>query len=565
MLLEIHIRDFALLDKVDLSFSKGLNILTGETGAGKSIVIDSVNFILGEKQSKDIIRTGQESAYVEGVFDIESNELKSVMNDNGIEFDDILVISREINQSGRSISRINGRTVTVSMLKQISKYLIDIHGQHEHQSLLNEDKHIDILDSFCGEGFQEIKARYAEQYNELKDIESEIQKATVDEQYRLRRMDLLTFQIQEIEEASLKINEDEELIAKRNVMANSEKIYAALSSVYQVLYEGEEKQCAYDEIGASVIQIQAIEKYNEKLKDIRGSLEEVYYKLEDTINNIRDFRDSIDFDVSELDDVELRLDLINKMKRKYGASIEEILKYYEDIKEELSNIERNEEILDELNKKREDILCMLNVDADKITEIRKKSAEKLENSIEKELKYLGMEKAIFKVEVEERDRLLQNGRNYVYFTMSANPGEPLRPLSKIASGGEMSRIMLAIKSVIADIDSISTLIFDEIDTGISGRTAQSVAEKMSIISKSHQLLCVTHLAQIAAMADEHFKIEKVVNNNVTTTKVYKLDRKRQYEELARILGGAVVTELTRNSAKEMIELAEVLKQKIRKN
>ncbi|TDT61932.1 DNA repair protein RecN [Fonticella tunisiensis] len=563
MLLELHVKNFALIDRVDLEFAEGLNILTGETGAGKSIIIDSVNFLLGDKQSKDIIRTGEESAYVEGVFEVRNEEFNRLLLENGIETDEVVVITREINQSGRSISRINGRTVTVGLLKQAGKYLIDIHGQHEHQSLLDEDSHMDILDSFCGESFQALKKEYRQKYADLKEIKRELNKLNADEQYKLRRMDLLSFQIQEISEANLKIGEDEELAKRKDILANSEKIISNLAAAYESLYEGEEKGCAYDLMGVGISHLESIEKYDENLSKMKTSLEDLYYQLKDIIDEIREYRDSIDFDPEELNDIEARLDLINRLKRKYGSTIEEILQYYDKIKEELSKIERSEEIIEDMNKKKDEYLKNLREIAAQMTEIRKKTALRLKEAIEKELKYLGMERAIFKVEVKEREELGENGNDNVYFTMTANPGEPLRPLSKVASGGEMSRIMLAIKSVIADVDRIPTLIFDEIDTGISGRTAQSVAEKMVLIAKNHQILCVTHLPQIASMADVHFKIQKFINNDKTVTTVQKLEYIDQVDELARMLGGAIVTELTRNHSKEMLELARDLKYKIR--
>lgn len=563
MLLQLHIKNFALIDNVNIDFSNGLNILTGETGAGKSILIDSVNFVLGEKQSKDIIRTDEEFAYVEAVFE-SSDEINDILNLNGIESDDILIISREINLNGRTVSRINNRTVTVNLLKQISSLLIDIHGQHEHQSLLNENSYIDILDSFCGDEFKEVKYEFKDIYNKVREIEKEIEKLEENEEYKLKRMDLLKYQIQEISEADLKNGEDEELIKRRNILSNSEKIYSSLSLIYSELYGGENRECAYDKIGTSISNIESVEKYDEKLKDIRCSMEDVYYKLEDIIDIIRDYKDSLEFDSEELERIESRLDLINNLKRKYGNSIESIQSYLIKIKEEYSLIERNEEIIEKNKKELERLNIKLYELTDKITNERKQTALKLEKLIENELKYLGMEKALFKIVIDKKNKITDNGNDDVLFTMTANPGEPLKPLNKVASGGEMSRIMLAIKTVIADIDKIPTLIFDEIDTGISGRTAQCVAEKMSGISNSHQILCVTHLPQIASMADVHFKIEKNVNEEKTFTKVYKLDDNEKIEELSRMLSGAQVTKITRSHAKEMIELAQNFKKQTKK-
>lgn len=564
MLLELHIKDFALIDSADLKFEKGLNILTGETGAGKSIVIDSVNFIMGDKQSRDIIRTGAESAYVEGVFDANSEEASHILQENGIDEEDVLIISREINQNGRSISRINGKTVTVSLLKQVMKYIIDIYGQHQHQSLLDEQNHIQILDSFCGSSIIEIKKQYKALYEQIKEIENQIDRINLDEKDRQRKLGLLSYQINEINEAKLKPNEDEELYKKREVLANAEKIYSSLSNAYNILYSSEEQNSSYDGIGSSIGYLEGIEKYDEKLENIKNELKDVYYNLEGIVDEIREYKDNIDFEPDVLNQVEIRLDLINSLKMKYGNSIEEILAYCERSSSELNELVNNNQTIDKLSQKKKDGYIKLNKLAEDISKIRKEVAVKLEDRIEEELRYLGMDKASFKIVVEDNESLNEDGKNKVYFMMTANVGEPLKPLSKVASGGELSRIMLAIKSVIADVDSIPTLIFDEIDTGISGRAAQAVAEKMCLISKNHQVLCVTHLPQIASMADVHFKIEKNIIDGKTYTNVLKLNDKGQTEELARMLGGAILTDLTRKHSIEMKSLANDLKGKIRK-
>lgn len=555
MLLELHINNFALIDRLDISFSSGLNILTGETGAGKSIIIDSVNFVLGERQTRDIIRTGQESAYVEGVFDTKSSELCEMLKDNGIEEEDITILSREINLGGRSIARINGRTVTLGTLKQVGRLLIDIHGQHEHQSLLDEEKHIYILDSFCPASFKTLKAEYVEHYSRLTQVEAKLQKLKTDDQYKLRRMDLISFQINEISDANLVSGEDSELVKRKAILTNSEKIYQSLSNVYEQLYSGGESKSAYDNIGGSIVLLEGISCFDEKLKEYKLTLEDIYYRMEDVLQEIRAYRDGVEYNQEELDQIEQRLDLINMLKRKYGNTIEDILEYKSKISLEMEQMERSEEIISELEKEKSGITEKLKSLASSMTLVRQETAEELKAQVEDELKYLGMEKAVFKAEILIRRELNQNGQDDVAFLLTANPGEPLRPLSRVASGGEMSRIMLALKSVMADIDRIPTLIFDEIDTGISGRTAQAVGERMCSIARNHQLLCVTHLPQIAAMADTHFKIEKMVNNEVTTTNVTRLSDEEQIEELGRLLGGVQVTDLTRQHAREMKKLA----------
>lgn len=563
MLIELHIRNFALIDSIDLEFYNGFNVLTGETGAGKSIIIDSVNFILGDKQTKEIIRTGENTAFAEAVFDISDNmRLIELLSQDGIEADDLLIISREINQSGRSISRINGRTVTVSNLKRISTLLIDIHGQHEHQSLLDEAFHIEILDSFCGEDFLNDKIKFGSLYHRLKTIDKELEKLKSDEQEKLRRIDLLRFQIQEISDSKLIIGEDEELKKRKDILVNSEKIFNVLNTCYQNLYEDEEKGSAFDKIGASITGLESIEKYDISITEMSNNLKDVYYKLEDIIEVIRGYKETIEFDENELSEIEFRLDLINRLKRKYGNTVNEIIYYLNNITEELIITEKSDEVINNYHNERNKLLDEIVLLGKKLSNKRIHTAGLLEKNIEGELKYLGMEKAVFQINIENSESIKENGYDIVGFKISTNLGEPPKALIKVASGGEMSRIMLAIKSAIAGVDRISTLIFDEIDTGISGRTAQAVAEKMSLISLKHQLLCVTHLPQIAAMADYHFKIEKVVSGDKTCTNVKKMDEKEKVEELARMLGGAVVTDLTRQHSKEMLELAKNTKIKI---
>lgn len=563
MLLELRIKNFALIDELNINFSQGFNVLTGETGAGKSILIDSVNFLVGEKFNKEIIRTGCDFAFVEGIFEIKNKEIFKILEGYGIESDDYLVIAREINQNNKSIIRINGRTTNLSIIREISKLLIDIHGQHEHQSLLDESKHIDILDSFCGNEFKNIKEEYRNVFDRVKQIEKELEKLTQDEQYRLRKIDLLKFQTQEIQEANLKDGEEQELIQRRDILKNSEKIYSCLNTAYQKIYENELYESAFDSIGSALVSIENIAEFDSKLNDIKLNLEDVYYKLQDAVENIRDYRDKIEYNDNELNEIEHRLDLINKLKRKYGSSIEEILDYYSKIEKELIDLEKSDELIEELESQLKIENEKLHSLSNNITDLRQKTAIYLKEKIEAELKYLGMERAVFEVKVEEKEKFDYNGNNEVKFMITSNPGEPLRPLHKVASGGEISRIMLAIKSVVADVDEIPVLIFDEIDTGISGRTAQSVAEKMILISKNHQILCVTHLPQIASMADKHFKIQKIVIDDKTVTRVNDLKNEERIEEIARMLGGAIVTELTKVNAKEIIELAEQLKVKIR--
>ncbi|MCX7846321.1 MAG: DNA repair protein RecN, partial [Dictyoglomaceae bacterium] len=528
------------------------------------IIIDSINFLLGEKQSKDIIRRGKDFAYVEGVFLCNNVKLQEELREFGIDFDEYVIITREININGKNVSRINGRTVTVNFLKQVARFLIDLHGQHEHQSLLNDENYIKILDSFCSKDeLNTIKLKYMEYYEKFNNIDKKIDELRKDEQYKLQKLDILSFQIEEIEKANLKIGEEEELIKRRNLLSNAEKIFSSLANAYERLYQKSEGYSAYDEISFSLSQIDNISKFDESYLNLKMDLEDIYYRLEDIIERLRNFKEEIEFNPDELNLIEERLDLINRLKRKYGKSIQEILDYYQRIKEEYENIENSEKIVDELLKEKEEYFHKLTYYANILTSLRKETADKLSKRIEEELKYLGMEKAKFLVLVNEMDKFTSNGKDEIEFLFSANPGESLKKLNKVASGGEISRIMLAIKTVIADIDEIPTLIFDEIDTGISGRTAQAVAEKICLISKTHQILCVTHLPQIAAMADRHFVINKETSDEKTTTTVQLLKENEKVDEIARLVGGAIVTDLTIKHAKEMLEIANRLKQTIK--
>lgn len=567
MLLELSIQDFALIDRLRLQFGKGLNIMTGETGAGKSIIIDSVNFVLGERSSKDIIRTGMDKTEVTAVFEnINNDDLAKIMEEYGIEADDdVLILYRELNTSGRSLCRVNGRTVTTSVLKSIGNFLIDIHGQHEHQSLLNENNHIELLDTFGGNGVSKLKEEVAGSYREVRHIKHQLKSITGDEIERERKLNFLDYQIKEIDGAKLKVGEEEELLKQRTILNNAEKLYSVLSSCYSTLYESQdEDRSVFDKLGYVISELRSISGIDEKINNIYKSIEDTYYTLESAITDIREYRDSIDFNLELINEVESRLDLISKLKRKYGKTVKDILAYRESIYKEMQDIQNSEETAEKLRKQLNAAEATLEDKSRQLSECRKKIAERLGMSITGELKYLGMDKSRFEVslDVSKKDGQIiynENGMDIVSFLISTNPGEPLKPLSKIASGGEISRIMLAIKIVLADTDKISSLIFDEIDTGISGRAAQAVAEKLSQISLSHQVICVTHLPQIASMADNHFYIEKKVSSGKTSTDVKKLDDKSRISEIARMLGSAKITDLTLKHAEEMITMAGGIK------
>lgn len=558
MLLELTVQDFALIDRLRLEFSDGLNILTGETGAGKSIIIDSVSFVLGGRSSKDIIRTGTDKTEVQAVFtSIDSPEFIELIQSYGIESDDgIIILSRELNTSGKGMCRINGKALTSSVLKNIGNYLLDIHGQHEHQSLLNEENHIDMLDMFGGSSIFALKEEVKNIYGEVQHIKQQLKSMQGDDYERERKLSLLDYQIREIDDAKLITNEEEELLTERNILNNAGKIFSVLSKSYNSLYAGEDGNASiFDRIGYILSELRGISNIDERIDAIYKNIEDAYYTIESSVGDLRSYRDKIDFNPERIEEIETRLDLINKLKRKYGKTIADILNYRNDIYNEKQEIENSEEIIEKLKSELKDKIGILDGKCASLSRMRKAAAKKLEDSILNELKFLGMEKSKFQVEfnVLMKDNTIsynEKGFDIIRFLMSANLGEPLKPLSKIASGGEISRIMLAIKTVLADTDRIPSLIFDEIDTGISGRAAQAVAEKLGQISKNHQVICVTHLPQIASMADAHFYISKSEVSGKTKTSVESLDNAMRVKEIARMLGGAKLTELTIKHARK---------------
>lgn len=572
MLLQLEINNIALIEKVSIEMGKGLNILTGETGAGKSIIIDSINAILGARIPKDLIRTGTEKALVEAIFQVDNERLADLFESIGIEpeEDGTLIISREFTLSGKNTCRVNGKMATVSMLKEIGERIIDIHGQFDNQSLLRTENHIELLDSFGGGQIGILKREYSSLLAEYKGIKSKLNEISGDKRERERKIDLLQFQIDEIKKARLKTGEEEELNKQRLILANSEKIINALSYAYDLLFSsGNNKSSASDGINAALSELNNITRIDEKFGDIIKRLEDLSYQLEDIIHDIREERDNIEYNPELLEQIEERLDLIFKLKRKYGSSIEEVLEYCKKIQYDLEEILRSAEIANELNQQLEVLDDKLYRLAQQINSERLKAIKLLEDKIGDELNDLEIKRAQFKVNIEFDDtvdangerKYTQNGLDKVEFLISPNAGEPLKPLSKIASGGEMSRIMLAIKTILADVDKIPTLIFDEIDIGVSGRAAQKVGEKLSYISRKHQVICVTHLAQIACMADNHFLIEKISDRNITRTQVKKLAAAAVKSEIARIIGGATISEITKKHAEEMLKNAQELKKR----
>lgn len=559
MLLNLHVKNMALIRELEIDFGKGFNILTGETGAGKSILIGSVNVALGMQSFKGFVREDTTSALVELVFSVESQELKKKieMLEIPVEDDQVIISRRLIN--GRSISKVNGETVTLTQVRELASLLIDIHGQHEHQSLLHKKNHLQILDEYAKEKLAPYKEQGAEIYARYAKIRKKLEASTLDEAARKKESDFLQFEIEEIDRAELKNGEDEELEERFKKLSNARKIAGNAGEAYALTGDGENGESASDLISAAVQRLQMVEEFDEQLQELESQLSEIENLLSDFNREMSGYLGDLTFDDYEFEQLEKRLDEINRLKVKYGQSITEILAYREEKAQRLEELLNYDSYLGQLQKEYEEQENLLRENAKKMSAIRKQYAEELAEQIRKELKDLNFLETNFEMEMTESAPLSANGFDEACFLISMNPGSPMRMLGDVASGGELSRIMLAIKTVLADKDQTDTLIFDEIDVGISGRTAQKVSEKMAVIARSRQVLCITHLAQIASMADHHFYIEKTVKNGVTETGIRELNLEESEEELARILGGAQITETTLKSAREMKEMADATK------
>lgn len=565
MLLELEVKNFALIDHLHLQFEKGLNILTGETGAGKSILIDAVNMAIGERADREFVRTGANKCIIQAVFSYSKvNRLEAFFEDYGIEVDSdqTIVVTREIYSNGRSVCRVNGTIITQTVLKTITQQLIDIHGQHQHQSLLDPQSHITLLDAYGGAETLTLLSEIAEQYQHLTNLQGRLKKICSNEMERERKIDLLRFQIQEIEAAKLVIGEEEELNRQKHLLANSEKIFKAVGDTYDLLHDGNLHKPILDNLSFTVNQLHQVAEFDERLQYFYETIEDLQYKLEDITREIRDYRDTIEFDPVLLEEIEERLDLITSLKRKYGKSIQEIIDYLQEITEELFMIENSEKEINFLKSEIKSHRAKMEASALQLSGIRKEIASSLEKSLTNILQTLNMGKVTFQVQIQptldqqQQYKLSPKGFDQVEFLISTNLGEPLKPLAKIASGGEMSRIMLALKKILASVDHVPTLIFDEIDTGISGKTAQVVGQNMYDIARNHQIICITHLPQIASLADCHFLIEKREEAHSTMTIVKKLNKGEQIKEVGRLLGGEL-TNITLQHAEEMIEQANL--------
>ncbi len=547
MLTSLKIENVAIIESAAIEFGCGLNVLTGETGAGKSIVIDSINAILGERTSRDIIRTGAQSAKVYAVFEDVNERVRNFLDENGIDCEDgVLIINRTLSREGKNVCRINGAPVTVSMLREIGGELIDIHGQHDNQSLLSPEKHCGFVDSFADNA--DLITDYREKYGRLCEIRSKLKKLTTDESSKSQRIDFLTYQIDELEKAEITIGERDELKARKSLINNSQKVIESLNIAYEAL---KADGAGIDMITDAESEIANASAYMETLGEASEKITDIRYELEDIAETVRDAMTEVDFDPSELEDIDERLDLLYRLSKKYGDTEEEMLEYLEKARAELDNIAFSEERVKELQKQEKEALAETETAACKLTESRKTAGEKLSNAICSELEFLDMPNVRFVVKCNDIG-LTENGKDEIEFLISANAGEEPKPLAKIASGGELSRIMLAIKNVLAETDGVDTMIFDEIDTGVSGRAAQKIAMKLRSASKGRQVICVTHLAQIAAQGDVHLYISKSVSDGKTYTNIKSLIEEERVAEIARIMGGMEITKLQLESAREML-------------
>ena len=554
MLEHLHVKNLALIREAEIDFTEGLNILTGETGAGKSIVIGSVGLALGGKVSKDLVRPGADFGLAELVFSVTSERLKDRLKElDVIPEDGQIILSRKI-MNGKSINKINGETVTLNQLRETAALLIDVHGQHEHQSLLQKKKHLEILDEYAKEELQPIKEKLAAAYTEWKKLTEEQKNARMDEESRMRELSLLEFETKEIEDAGLSIGEDEELEQRYRKMTGAKRLMEAAGTAYG-LTGYEEAEGAGTAIGRALRELQGVQSLDEDLRDLTGQLSDIDSLLNDFNRELSDYVSSLEFAGEEFEQVEERLNQLNHLKSKYGKTLEAVLEYGQRQQERLAALQDYDAYLARLEKQTAEKERELEGLCEEASVIRKRYAEVLCAKIRGHLIDLNFLDVEFELEFDRISGYTSGGFDDAEFVISTNPGESLRPLTKIASGGELSRIMLAIKTVLADKDQIETVIFDEIDVGISGRTAQKVSEKMMLIGRSRQVICITHLAQIAAMADTHFRIEKQVADGGTRTEIRRLTEAESVEELARILGGAEITDAVFQNASEMKELA----------
>lgn len=562
MLVVLNIKNFALIQELSVEFGAGFNILSGETGAGKSILIDTIDYVLGGKFSKDLIRYGEDKTYVEAIFDIENDEIYTLLNNLNIEADELLVVSRETTISGKSIIKVNGKTIVLSQLKKIREKLLDIHGQHQNQSLLSKGTHILYLDEYNSENISPLLEQFEIFKNRYSEIEDKINELKGNED-REKLLDYIKFQIEDIEKAKLKPGEEEDLREQYNILANAEKISSSLINSYNYLNNNPQGNSVLELLSKVISELSHSEMHLEKIKDKRVQVEEAYYLLEESTRDIRDIANEVYYDENELAAINERIYEISLYKKKYGNSIDEILQFLEKLKNQYDEFINSEEIILKLKKELSVIEKEMKDIGLKLHEFRCMSAKDLEVRIKEELSYVGLEKAIINIDVNLSEEANSRGYDDVQFLISANPGEPLKPLEKVLSGGELSRIMLALKCVFVDKDKIPTLIFDEIDTGISGAIGKRVGEKMYQVSVKHQVLCITHLPQIAALSDNHYFVSKKVENGKTFTQIRMLNEEDKVCEIAKMIGGDNLSDVAIDNSREMVKLADIKKKEIK--
>lgn len=557
MLQNLHVKNLALIDESEVELHYGMNVLTGETGAGKSIIIGSINLALGEKIPREMLRDNDKPALVELLFVVDRQETKEKLRELDVELtDDTVLLSRKIS-AGRAVGRVNGETVSVSRMKEIAGLLIDIHGQNEHQSLSNKKKHLEMIDAYGKKELTPLKDNVRKLYHTYSRLKEEWDGANLDTGQRQREASLLEYEIQEITEANLKVGEDEALEENFKRFSNGKKILEAVNHAYEIT--GGEMESASSAIGRAVRELSMVSSYDKTVESLESQLLEIDSLLSDFNRDLSGYLDENDFDEATFYEMEKRLDVINHLKSKYGETIEEILGALDEKSARLEQLQDYDAYLDKLKQQLSKGTEELRQASKELSDARKKVAEQFTKEVKQALGDLNFLHVEFEMPFEETPDFTPNGMDDAQFMISTNPGEPIKPLVKVASGGEMSRIMLAIKTVMAESDDIECLIFDEIDAGISGRTAQMVSEKMNVLSRNHQIIVITHLPQIAAMADSHYLIEKSVNQEVTTSHIFPLEEEDAVKELARMLGGVEITDAVLENAKEMKALAYRMK------
>ena len=551
MLLELNIENFAIIENMKIEFEPGLNVLTGETGSGKSIIIDSLGLVLGQRANKDIIKKGKDRAFIEAVFSSYDEETKDLLLEYGIESGDLVVVSKEIREKGPTITRVNNRTVTSQILSKISSHLIDIFAQHESISLMDNKNQLRLIDDFSGKDQGELLGNLKDLVHEINYLKNEYHEKSTMEQNKDREIDLLEYQIKEIEDAGLSDYDDEELYDDFNVLNNMTDTLIKLSEAKSLINEGYETTSLEDILDKVIANVVEVTRYNKDLKEVEENLEDIRFRISDIAKDLDRYVSSSEVDEERLQFLRERIDLVNNLKLKYGNNVKAINSFYEEISERLRFLQNFEDNLNKLLKKIEEKEAEATVLAEKISQKRKKTSEILEKKVEEEINKLNIKDAKFKIEIKEKE-LSFDGIDKIEFLIAPNLGQDLMPMAKVASGGEMSRIMLGFKSIIAEKDNIPTLVFDEIDTGISGKTAQIVGNKIKEVSKDRQVIVISHLPQIVALADTHFAIKKDVVNNSTISTIDKLNYDERVNEVARLIGGMNVSEIAIETAKEMI-------------